>query len=106
LRTELESLTGKDGKVSMEDVIDLAARRGYEVSAEDISGELDESQLDAVAGGAFKLDSEGLKLFKLDPETCRLSVLLQIRNVELVAGLDVVVDRAETRPPETVAAME
>jgi predicted ribosomally synthesized peptide with nif11-like leader len=55
LGQELKELTDADGKVSMEDVVGLAAEHGYDFTVEDISGELDDGQLDTVGGGATYL---------------------------------------------------
>lgn len=51
LQEALRSRADSAGRVSMAEVADLAAERGYRFSAEDISSELSEEQLDAVAGG-------------------------------------------------------
>jgi predicted ribosomally synthesized peptide with nif11-like leader len=52
LRQELRA-AGGNANLSAEALIAFAAAKGYAFELEDVSGELDDKQLEAVAGGSF-----------------------------------------------------
>ena len=51
LQDELYELADDDGVVGMDEVADFARGHGFEFSAEELTDELDDDQLDAIAGG-------------------------------------------------------
>jgi predicted ribosomally synthesized peptide with nif11-like leader len=61
LKQELRAAGGADG-MSVEAVAAFAVRKGYEFKVQDVSSELSDKQLDAVAGGLFN-PTNGLPQF-------------------------------------------
>lgn len=55
LQRELEALGRGKPEVSPQEVVDFAAAKGYRFSVDDISGELSDESLEAVAGGMMKI---------------------------------------------------
>lgn len=59
-----------EGGIPLEKVAEFAARHGYTFSLQELEGELDEAQLDAVSGGAY---DAFLKIDGIDGESYSLS---------------------------------
>lgn len=65
LRGEASALARDDGSVPLSSLADLAAANGYRFSVEDVSGELGDEQLDAVAGGVRFSTGKPIPAFEL-----------------------------------------